>query len=104
MRPQRWFTISAILKDAFVLVLVLVLVIILIIGIRFVGLCRCARERTKIIPVVLSMIIAGIIAAVITQKIGYYVPPMLIAPVLCSVGAGLLSTLSPTSKRDAWIG
>ena len=29
---------------------------------------------------------------------------MLLSPVLCSVGAGLLSALSPTSAHNAWIG
>ena len=56
------------------------------------------------IPLVLSLIIVSIIAAICTQKIGYYVPAMLLSPVLCSIGAGLLSTLSPSSGHKAWIG
>ena len=56
------------------------------------------------IPLVLSLVVMSIVAAVFTQKIGYYVPAMLLSPVLCSIGAGLLSTLSPSSGHNAWIG
>ena len=56
------------------------------------------------IPLVLSMIVISILTAIFTQKIGYYVPALLLSPVLCSIGAGLLSTLSPSSGHEAWIG
>lgn len=56
------------------------------------------------IPLLLSLVIIGILAAVCTEKIGYYVPAMLLSPDLCSLGAGLLSTLSPSSGHNAWIG
>ena len=56
------------------------------------------------IPLVLSLVVMGIVAAIFTQKIGYYVPAMLLSPVLCSIGAGLLSTLSPGSGHNACIG
>lgn len=56
------------------------------------------------IPLVLSLVIMSIVAAIFTEKIGYYVPAMLLSPVLCSIGAGLLSTLSLSSGHNAWIG
>ncbi|MBE3042271.1 hypothetical protein IMZ48_06765, partial [Candidatus Bathyarchaeota archaeon] len=56
------------------------------------------------IPLVLSLVIAGIPAAVITQKIGYYVPVMLFGPIPASIGAGMLSTLTPDSPVSHWIG
>ncbi|XHG08881.1 hypothetical protein AWENTII_011970 [Aspergillus wentii] len=56
------------------------------------------------LPLVLSLVVMGVISAVITQKIGYYVPAMITAPVLCSIGAGMISTLSPTSNHSHWIG
>lgn len=56
------------------------------------------------LPLILSFIVLGIASAVMTQKIGYYVPSMLVAVVLCSTGAGLLSTLSPTSGKGAYFG
>ncbi|EXJ64936.1 hypothetical protein A1O7_01275 [Cladophialophora yegresii CBS 114405] len=56
------------------------------------------------IPLCLSFVVFGVLSAIITQKIGYYVPAMVVAPVLSSVGAGMLSTLSPISGHNAWIG
>lgn len=56
------------------------------------------------IPMVLSLVLMGTLGAVFTQKIGYYVPSMLLSPILSSIGAGLLSTLTPTSGHNAWIG
>ncbi|KAM0806217.1 major facilitator superfamily domain-containing protein [Usnea florida] len=46
------------------------------------------------IPLLLSFVIIGILVAI----------SMLLSPVLCSIGAGLLSTLSPNSSHNAWIG
>ena len=58
----------------------------------------------KTIPIVLSMVVMIILLAKITERIGYYVPAMLLSPVLCSVGAGLLSTLQSDSGHSKWIG
>jgi hypothetical protein len=58
----------------------------------------------RTIPLVLSLVVFGIFSAIFTQKIGYYAPALLVAPVFASVGAGLLSTLKPTSGRSAWMG
>jgi hypothetical protein len=62
------------------------------------------RAGISTIPLALAFVIFGVLAAVVTQKIGYYVPAMLVAPILASAGAGMLSTLSPTSGHNAWIG
>jgi hypothetical protein len=62
------------------------------------------RAGISTIPLVLSLVIMGIFAAVITQRIGYYVPAMLLSTVLCSIGGGLLSTLKPDSNHSYWIG
>jgi len=56
------------------------------------------------IPLLLSMVILSIPTAIFTQKIGYYVPAMLISPIFCAAGAGLLSTLTPSSDHSKWIG
>ncbi|KIW99543.1 uncharacterized protein Z518_11282 [Rhinocladiella mackenziei CBS 650.93] len=53
------------------------------------------------IPLILSLVIMSIVAAICTEKIGYYVPAMLLSPVLCSIGASLLSTLSPSGVKSA---
>ena len=53
------------------------------------------------IPLVLSLFIMSIVAAICMEKTGDNVPVMLLFPVLCFIGAGLLSTLSPSSGHDA---
>lgn len=58
----------------------------------------------RTIPVVLSLVVIGIVAAIFVQKIGYYNPPMLLSPILCAVGAGMLSALTPDASRSQWIG
>ncbi|KAL4778169.1 major facilitator superfamily domain-containing protein [Aspergillus varians] len=62
------------------------------------------RAGLSTIPMVLSLVIVGILSSAVTQRIGYYVPSMLVAPVMSSVGAGLLSTLTPSSNHSYWIG
>ncbi|KAL4922581.1 major facilitator superfamily domain-containing protein [Aspergillus aurantiobrunneus] len=56
------------------------------------------------IPMVLALTIMRVLAAAMTQRIGYYVPAMWLVPVLASAGGGLLSTLAPSSNHRYWIG
>jgi MFS family permease len=58
----------------------------------------------RTIPMVISLVIIGIVAAIAVQKIGYYAPTMLLAPILAAIGAGMLSTLTPSSGSAEWIG
>jgi MFS family permease len=62
------------------------------------------RSGIATIPLVLSLVLASIISAVVTQKIGYYVPAMIISCVMCAIGSGLLSTLKVDSYHGYWIG
>jgi MFS family permease len=66
---------------------------------------QTAREAgIRTIPLVVSLVIFGIVMGITIQKIGYYVPAMLISPILAATGAGMLSTLTPSSSRAEWIG
>lgn len=56
------------------------------------------------IPLVLSMVVMGIVGAIFTESVGYYVPAMLLSPCLCAVGGGMLSTLTPSAGSSHWIG
>ncbi|OQV10926.1 hypothetical protein CLAIMM_14846 [Cladophialophora immunda] len=58
----------------------------------------------RTLPLILPFVLVGIAAAAFTQIIRTYVPTMVFAPVPCAIGAGLLSTLSPESGPDKWIG
>jgi MFS family permease len=62
------------------------------------------QAGVRTIPMVLSLVLFGIVTAVVTQKIGYYVPAMLLSPILASIASGLLSTLTPHSNASKWIG
>ncbi|KAH6631604.1 major facilitator superfamily domain-containing protein [Chaetomium tenue] len=55
------------------------------------------------LPLVLSLVVSSIMSGAITQKIGYYVPSMLVAPAIMTVGEGLLSTLNRDSPSSHWI-
>ena len=56
------------------------------------------------IPMVLSLVGTMILNGQVTSRIGYYVPAMILGPILAGVGAGLITTLNPSSSSGAWIG
>lgn len=58
----------------------------------------------RTIPLVLSMVVMGIVCAIFTERVGYYVPAMLLSPCLCAVGGGMLSTLAASAGSSHWIG
>jgi MFS family permease len=55
------------------------------------------------IPLVLSIVVSSIISGAGTQKIGYYVPSMILCPCIMAIGLGLLSTLEPGTGSSHWI-
>jgi MFS family permease len=62
------------------------------------------QSGISLFPLVISLVVMSILSGGLTQRIGYYVPSMLASPILTSVGAGLLYTLTPTSNHPRWIG
>ena len=58
----------------------------------------------RLIPMVLSLVVSSIISGQLTARIGYYVPAMLVSPVIASIGAGLITTLNQSSGHAEWIG
>lgn len=52
----------------------------------------------------LSIVASSIISGAMTQKIGYYVPSMLLCPSLMAIGQGLMSTFAPRSSTGEWVG
>jgi MFS family permease len=55
------------------------------------------------LPLVLSLVVSSIASGAIIQRIGYYVPSMLVAPAIMCIGEGLLSTLRPDSPASHWV-
>ena len=57
-----------------------------------------------VLPMILGVSSCAIIAGICVSKFGYYTPFMLFSTVVMSVGAGLLTTLTPSSGHAEWIG
>lgn len=58
----------------------------------------------RLLPLVLSMVVASITSGALTARIGYYTPFILFGVVLLSVGAGLLTTLQVDTGEGRWLG
>ena len=56
------------------------------------------------LPMVLGLAITSVLAGILTRKIGYYAPWMILASILAPIGAGLISTFTPTTGHPSWIG
>ncbi|GFG21253.1 putative HC-toxin efflux carrier TOXA [Aspergillus udagawae] len=58
----------------------------------------------RLLPLMLSMVLASIFGGITTQKIGYYTPFAIIGSCIMAIGAGLLTTLQINSGHSKWIG
>ncbi|MCJ1385489.1 hypothetical protein MMC17_008612 [Xylographa soralifera] len=62
------------------------------------------RSGVMNLPLVLSLVIMGISAGILTRVIGYYTPWMILSSIIAPVGAGLITTFTPQTGSPAWIG
>ncbi|KAI2780340.1 major facilitator superfamily protein [Daldinia loculata] len=56
------------------------------------------------IPLVLSTVISSILSGIVVSKLGYYAPFFLVSSVIMPIGAGLLTTFTPSISEGKWIG
>jgi MFS family permease len=56
------------------------------------------------LPIVLSLVVATIIAGTCVTRMGYYTPFLYASTVITSIGAGLLTTFTTTTDHQKWIG
>lgn len=56
------------------------------------------------LPFVLGLVIMGVSAGILTRKIGYYTPWMVLSSTLTPIAAGLITTFTPYTGHSAWIG
>lgn len=56
------------------------------------------------LPLILTLVVASIIAGGIITKVGYYTPFVIASSVFMSVGAGLLTTFATNTGHSKWIG
>ena len=52
----------------------------------------------------IGLIIASILGGIVTTKVGYYVPTMLLSASLMATGEGLMTTFQPSTGHPIWIG
>ncbi|KAI2629294.1 major facilitator superfamily domain-containing protein [Hypomontagnella submonticulosa] len=57
-----------------------------------------------LLPLVLSTVITSLVSGALVSKIGYYAPFFLSSSITMPIGAGLLTTLTPSSGDGQWIG
>lgn len=62
------------------------------------------QSGIRTLAIQMSFLLFAIPTAVGIQKIGYYNPSFFVSAILCAVGAGMLSTLTPDSGKNQWIG
>ncbi|KAL4783342.1 major facilitator superfamily domain-containing protein [Aspergillus varians] len=58
----------------------------------------------NLLPNILSQLVASIGSGVLIGRLGYYLPWGVAGPILCAIGTGLMSTLSPTTATATWAG
>ncbi|KAI9726750.1 MAG: hypothetical protein M1828_000606 [Chrysothrix sp. TS-e1954] len=56
------------------------------------------------LPFLLGLVISTLGAGFAVSKVGYYVPFMIASSILTSIGAGLLTTFTPSTMHPKWIG
>ncbi|KAL9107302.1 MAG: hypothetical protein Q9227_007754 [Pyrenula ochraceoflavens] len=62
------------------------------------------KSGIMLLPMMLSTTLMAIISGILVSKIGYYAPFFLLSSILTPIGAGLLSTFTPSTGHAKWIG
>ena len=56
------------------------------------------------LPIILTLVIANLIAGLVVTRIGYYTPFMIASSIFMSIGSGLITTFTTTTNHPEWIG
>jgi MFS family permease len=62
------------------------------------------KSGIMLFPLVLSTVFSVIVSGALVSKLGYYNPFMILSSIIAPIGAGLLTTLTPTTGHSKWIG
>ncbi|KAL4914509.1 major facilitator superfamily domain-containing protein [Aspergillus aurantiobrunneus] len=57
-----------------------------------------------LLPNIVAQIVAAVVSGLLIGKLGYYLPWSIGGAVLCTIGSGLLTMLSPSTSTAAWAG
>ncbi|KAI1097906.1 putative MFS transporter [Jackrogersella minutella] len=56
------------------------------------------------LPTILSQVVMVLVGGFVVQRIGYYLPSVMLGTTLASIGSGLISTLQVTTSVGRWVG
>ncbi|KAF2421041.1 MFS multidrug transporter [Tothia fuscella] len=62
------------------------------------------RSGIMSIPLILSLVVAAMLAGAMVQRFGYYTPFMYAGATIMSIGAGLVTTFKTDTGHQKWIG
>ncbi|TDZ33748.1 Efflux pump aflT [Colletotrichum spinosum] len=62
------------------------------------------QSGIRLLPLVLSIVVASVFTGAMTRRFGYYTPFIIFGVCLMSIGAGLLTTLRIDTPSPKWIG
>lgn len=62
------------------------------------------QSGIHLLPLILSLVAASILSGILVHRVGYYTPFLLFGIWFTCVGAGLLTTLQPSTPTAKWIG
>lgn len=62
------------------------------------------RSGTQILPMVIGLVVSSLSAGILTKKLGYYAPWMILSSVLTPIGVGLISTITTSTAGGTLIG
>ncbi|QVM10208.1 hypothetical protein D8B26_004869 [Coccidioides posadasii str. Silveira] len=106
--PPRIFTQRSILSGFWYTICVAgsMLVIVYYLPIWFQAIKGASAVKSGImnLPLILSLVLGSIMAGGLVTATGYYNPFMFLCCVLMSIGAGLITTFTPTTGHPKWIG
>ena len=62
------------------------------------------KSGIDLLPLIIALVVSSISAGILVSKVGYYTPFMIANSVVMSIGAGLITTWTPDTMHQKWIG
>lgn len=63
-----------------------------------------AMSGVDLLPSILGQLFMVVVSGILVSRVGYYMPFSIACGVVTSIGCGLVSTYSPTTPTDRWVG
>ncbi|KAK8070069.1 MFS general substrate transporter [Apiospora phragmitis] len=65
---------------------------------------RARDSGIRLIPIIAAAVLCSLVSGVVVAKTGHYAPAVFLSALVSAAGAGLLSTITPSSGSGEWIG